>query len=292
MTAVLHFPASPAIFFCHGWFPWMEIPPKFSRILRYIGTSTACCDRMVEENGIAKEKVHLLLNFVDTDRFKITRPLPKRPKRALFYNHSTSALVQVQLACKELGINLDAIGYHHGNPANEPESVLNQYDLIFAVGRSAIEAMAVGAAVILCDAVGLGPLVTADRFKALRLSNFGSVSERLNKEAIIDRINRYNAEDAQEVTRLIRSEAKLDHAIEQIILHYNATIEDFSNYSKNADKHICEQRDASSYIRWLKSYLIEYEKFKNDYDMMMHEYKKLKKYRSQRWKSSIKKPIP
>ncbi|MEP6913552.1 MAG: hypothetical protein ABI923_12405, partial [bacterium] len=36
MMAMLHFPNTPAVYFCHGWLPWEEAPPRFPRILKYI----------------------------------------------------------------------------------------------------------------------------------------------------------------------------------------------------------------------------------------------------------------
>src|SRR5262249_42023998 len=35
MTALLRFPDVPAVYFCHGWLPWEELPLRFPRILRY-----------------------------------------------------------------------------------------------------------------------------------------------------------------------------------------------------------------------------------------------------------------
>ena len=42
-----------------------------------------------------------------------------------------------------------------------------------AGARAAIEAMAVGCAVVLCDGAGLGPMVSTGNFAELRPDNFG-----------------------------------------------------------------------------------------------------------------------
>ena len=44
---------------------------------------------------------------------------------------------------------------------------------MFAKGRTALEALAIGCATILADAVGAGPLVTPDNYDRLRRRNFG-----------------------------------------------------------------------------------------------------------------------
>ncbi|MEM9481815.1 MAG: hypothetical protein AAGA58_19365, partial [Verrucomicrobiota bacterium] len=51
-------------------------------------------------------------------------------------------------ACASRGIELDAIGWRFGNVTENIPEILPDYDLVFAVGRSALEAMACGCAVI------------------------------------------------------------------------------------------------------------------------------------------------
>ena len=77
-------------------------------------------------------------------------------------------------ACRRTGIELHAIGKDVGRPERFPGKVLPKYDLVFACGRSAIEALAVGAAVVLCDVDRLGPMITNENFCRMRRSNFAS----------------------------------------------------------------------------------------------------------------------
>jgi hypothetical protein len=83
-----------------------------------------------------------------------------------------------------------------------PEGLLPHYDLVFAKGRCALEALAVGAAVVLCDASGLGPLVTAAELDGLRARNFGvrCPRARSTRRACWPRC-RYDPTDAAEVAR-------------------------------------------------------------------------------------------
>src|SRR5580704_4585509 len=83
MTALLRFPTVPAVYFCHGWIPWQEAPPKFPRILRYVAVDYTCRDRLLLEHGIPDDRVSVLLNFVDLERFSPRPPLPARPTRGL-----------------------------------------------------------------------------------------------------------------------------------------------------------------------------------------------------------------
>src|SRR5204862_12908 len=87
MTAMLRFPGVPAIYVCHGWAPWQEAPPHSPRILRYLAVDHACRDRLVFEHGISEERVRVLFNFVDLERFGPRAPLPARPARALVFSN-------------------------------------------------------------------------------------------------------------------------------------------------------------------------------------------------------------
>ena len=49
-------------------------------------------------------------------------------------------------------------------PTSRPEELLPKYDLVFAKARCALEAMATGCAVVLCDFAGLGSMVNPERF--------------------------------------------------------------------------------------------------------------------------------
>ena len=91
------------------------------------------------------------------------------------YPCSEKILSIVRLACTWAGISLfDVIGAPHQNATDVPEKVLPQYDLVFAKGRTALEALAVGCSVIVWNGEGgCGPLVTAAEFDHLRRWNFG-----------------------------------------------------------------------------------------------------------------------
>ena len=151
MTALLRFPAVPAVYFCHDWL--MKNTPHFPRILRYVAVDHTCRDRLVFEHAIPEERIQLLFNFVDLARFKPRGPLPARPKCALMFSNyarEDGRLNAAREACARAGIELDVVGERVGNICARPEEALPQYDIVFAKGRAALEALAVGTAVVLC----------------------------------------------------------------------------------------------------------------------------------------------
>lgn len=231
MTALLRFPEVPALFVCHGARPWEEAPPLHPRVRRYIAVDLACRDRLVEA-GVAPEEVALLLNFVDLARFaprEAGEPLADRPRRALLFSNEASAatfLPVVQEACALAGLPLDVAGSGAGNPVARPELVLPRYDLVFARARAALEAMAVGSAVVLVGKAGTGPIVTTARFDVLRPLNFGlkTLERPHDARLLASEIARYDARDAEAVSRRVRAEAGLEGAVDALEHLYDETL--------------------------------------------------------------------
>ncbi|MDQ3747147.1 MAG: glycosyltransferase family 4 protein, partial [Acidobacteriota bacterium] len=108
MTALLHFSETPALFFCHGWLPWNETPPRHPRILRYLAVDDTCRDRLLFEAGVPEERTRVVLNAVDLTRFLPRGPLPPRPRRALVFSNSAERHAPVvREACARADIKLD-----------------------------------------------------------------------------------------------------------------------------------------------------------------------------------------
>ena len=229
LIALTSLPGVPAISFCHGWAPWQEAPLQFPRVLRYVAVDQPCWEKLVLENGIPSGKVELLFNFVDTACFQGRSALPTIPRRALAFGNYFSpgpTLEPLQKACGDLGIQLDVVGISCGYSHPAPEQLLTGYDLVFAKARSALEAMAVGAAVVLCGPQGLGPLVAPDNWKNLRGVNFGfrSLNLPLTAEQVTSQIRLYDAEAATEVRDRVRSEATLTDAVDRLCGLYEEVV--------------------------------------------------------------------
>ena len=262
MTALLHFPKVPAVYFCHGWKPWQEAPPKFSRIFKYVAIDEAVHDRLVFEHGILENRINIVLNFVDLRKFKPREPLPQHPKRALFFSNYASennVVPIVRKACSSAGIRLDVVGKSMNTPSLTPETLLGRYDLVFARGRSAIEAIAVGAAVILLDTRKTGPMVTCDNLDRLRLLNFGirTRQDAVNAESLRREIDRYDPKDAALVCHRIRQIACLEGAVDQIVNIYHEVLEEHKKaLPLNLEN---ELKEAASYLHSLSPRVKETE---------------------------------
>jgi hypothetical protein len=232
MTAIVHFGTVPAIYVCHGVAPWQEAPPLHPRIMRYAAVSELVRDTAVRRHGIPPERIGLLLSFVDLEKFQLRPSLSERPRRALlFSNQATPEFIypEVLAGCDLCGVALDTVGRGMGQATEQPEKVLGNYDLVFAAGRSALEAMACGAAVVVCGVTGIGPLVDTSLFDQLRRLNFGigCTISKLTAEAVAQQVGRYDASEATRVAGRVRREASLDRTAQDLLRLYEEATAEF-----------------------------------------------------------------
>ena len=226
VEALLKFRNARGVFVCHDRRAHMSAPPRLSRILRYVAVDYNCLERLIEEYGIPQYLTRVIYNSVDTSRFLPRPPLPSHPQRALVFSNYAGPgpyLDAVRQGCALLNLPVDVLGSLAGNSATAPELIIGGYDLVFAKARCALEAMAVGAAVVLGDTPGLGPLVTRAEVEALRRWNFGArvLRQPLDSAGIVRQVQRYDAADASAVSRYIREHAGLSTALEHYLQLYD-----------------------------------------------------------------------
>jgi hypothetical protein len=231
VAALLHFPAARGLFVCHDRTFFASAPPRMDRIRRYVAVDEYCLERLSDDYGIPSDRTHVIYNSVDTSRFLPRSPLPASPSRAAVFSNYASpgpALDALQVTCLRAGLSLDVIGSSVGNSCAAPEAVLGDYDLVFAKARCALEALAVGAAVVLCDVQGAGPMVRLADLPDLRRWNFGrrTLGEPVSPATLFTQVQRYDADDAQLVSRYIRRHATLAQSVAQYQQLYDAIMDE------------------------------------------------------------------
>src|SRR2546430_106812 len=117
--------------------------------------------------------------------------------------------------------------------ANHLPERLKHADIVFATARMAIEAMAVGCAVVIVDGRGLAGLVTPDVVAAWREENFGRaiLTRPVSVELLTQEIARYDAAGATRVAADVRRNHDLGRslsiyeAIYRVAIAKNPTID-------------------------------------------------------------------
>jgi len=273
MTALTHFPAVPAIYVCHGWLPWQEAPPSHPRIRRYVAVDDTVLDRLVIESGIDPARVRTLYNFVDTKRFAPRDTPPAKPRNALILNSRATEAnfgAFVREACKQFGIGeVDLVGYGNDRPVRNPELLFAKYDLVFARARTALEAMAVGCAVVVSDPIGMAGLVTSGNFAELRRRNFGvrALTRPVTVDALAAEIEAYDPAEVARVSERARSEAD----IEAVVTAYEELYMESSVVGPQSSED--ERQALVDYLRWLSLQtklpgFIDWTRLKERYDAL------------------------
>src|SRR5215831_4007645 len=106
-SALLRFPDTPAVYYCHGWLPWEEATLSHPNIVRYVAVDQLCRERLIVEGAVSPDKIEVILNFFDQRLFPQRPPLPPAPKRALVFSNefnSHSGLPVLMEACARSGI--------------------------------------------------------------------------------------------------------------------------------------------------------------------------------------------
>ena len=99
-----------------------------------------------------------------------------------------------------------------GELSDQLEKVLPRYDIVFATARMALEAAAVGCAVVVVDGRGFAGMLRSENLKAWRRLNFGVglLTAPVTAASLDAAIAAYDAADAAEVCERLRAEASAD----------------------------------------------------------------------------------
>jgi hypothetical protein len=231
LLAVRRWRSASAIHVCHDHRLPQDRTPLHPRIRRHFGVSRLAVARLIAE-GVPRSSAALLPNFVDTRKLVPRAPLPDRPRRALAFSNSAHrhSIAKLRASCQEAAIELDVVGPGLELSVADPDALLAEYDVVFAKGRAALGAMAVGNAVIACDYDRIGSMITTANFEELRQANFGfgAMREALDREGVLGEIARYDALDAARVRDRVRERADLATAVDELLEIYAAVLQDAS----------------------------------------------------------------
>jgi sugar phosphate isomerase/epimerase len=229
MTALACLPGVPAVYHCHGAV-WRETPPVHPRIRRYFAMSRTLKERMMVEGNLRDEQIDVVLNGVDLTRFRTPRSIPARPSRVLFYNGhhqpNSPTLAAAREAARRLGLDFQTLGWHFGKMTTRPEEELPKHDIVLASGRSAIDAMACGCAVMVLGRNTCAGLVTPENFDRWREVNFSAAANLLppEPEELMRAMEAFDAVAVAEVTRRLRTCADSRLMVEHIVGTYEQVI--------------------------------------------------------------------
>ena len=199
---------------CHGIYPDLEQPSIFAD--SYVSI-TEEVKKHLEKNGF---KSTTILNGINFRRYNIKNPISKKIKTILSLTQSETANLKIKEVCRTL--NLEYLELNKNNKSSwHVENFINKADLVFAIGRSAYEAMACGRPVIIYDerhyfeAAGDGYL-TLENFDNFVLNNCSGRTLKLkfSYKDLINEIKKYKESDSillrQKADKVLNIQNKVD----------------------------------------------------------------------------------
>lgn len=219
MTALLTFPETPAVYHIHGGTPWVERPPVHPRILHYIAMCQDLADSTRLHLGLEEDQITAVPNWVDTNRFRGDRAPSAKPERALLFGGGLGepgVVAKLRPAFEHHHIRLETTADWTETDRRTPELALPRYDIVLASGRSALEAMASGCAVVIANHQSCIGWARADIFQALQRQNFSPkrADPGFNASILQSCLAAYDAEAARGATEMTRAQCPLGQAID------------------------------------------------------------------------------
>lgn len=228
MAALAAHPGVPALFVCHDATAPFDAAPMHPRVRRVFAVDERCRARLVAD-GASPHDVSLLPNAVDLHRVPPrSTQLPARPQRAIVSTRSNHHLPVLREVCGQFGITLDELGHGPGRITETIEESFAGTDLVFATARTALEAAASGAGVIVCDERGCAGFLTRERAAAWLPWNFGAgiLSKPTSAASIAEAIAEWSPSEAADASALVRAERSLESTLDQLDLIYRDILGD------------------------------------------------------------------
>lgn len=224
------FPQVPIVYACLGPFHPLEQPGLDRGLFtRFLAISQDVKANMVCYQQILAEKISVIPNFVDLSRFTAVRPLSKKPRRVLLLTNYFKTEGIVEKACKIAGdLELKAIGIPNGAVWNV-EDYLDWADVVVTSARGALQALAMGRAVVVYRPTGSDGLLTPANFEASFYHNFSgrAFARHFDAATMAGEITSYKPAEVQELQERIRSEFSLPRAADSLLQLYQQTIDEY-----------------------------------------------------------------
>ncbi|MFA7290300.1 MAG: methyltransferase domain-containing protein [Melioribacteraceae bacterium] len=211
------FPHVPVVFLSQGILPFLEHPPFFDlNVARYIAISEEIKEELIN-SGILEKSIDIVGNLIDIKKFRNINEIKEIPKKALVISgriDSDKELI-IREACSKLNIEVEFIGGRFG-VVNQDSliSKIDSADIIFSLGRGAIEGMIAGKCVIIFDYLGGDGTVNSDTFSEIKKNNFSGrrYKKDFNVQSLITEINKYDKTEIEKV----RAQAIAEYSSESV----------------------------------------------------------------------------
>lgn len=237
--AAAYFPHVPLVHGSLGPVHPYERPTGGKAIItRYVAVSQLVCRILVEHESVSAKRIDVVPNFVDLDRFTATNRIHDKPRRVLLLSNYYREEEIVRKACELAGgLELSWIG-ENSTPVWEVEKYIEQADIVITLGRGALQAIAMGRAVIVSGPISADGLVTPDNFENMVACNFnGRISmlhvdsecKPFNAAELAEEIKKYDRVSAEALVYKVREEFNVSRAAGKLLTIYDQAANQFKD---------------------------------------------------------------
>lgn len=224
------FPSLPMVFVSHGVVPFLEQPPAADLgISAFVAVSEEVAANLAA-SGVPRERIRIVRNFVDVERFRPAGPIGPRPRRLLVLSYRMEKDIEARLrrAASSAGIRVSRIGRGR-RLARDVRPHLHRADVCVTGGRGALEAMACGRAVIVHDYRHGDGMITPENVMELAGCNFSGRARRetFDEERWLRELALYRPEMGEENRRVVVERFSARRAAEDLAALYREAIGSF-----------------------------------------------------------------
>lgn len=222
------FPDVPVVFTLHGIIGGPETPPenlKQKENVIYVAVSEEVQALL---KHVHKKESEIIRQGIDLKRYKLKKPLNKRIKKAListsYLDHDHPFIHTFRKACNIMAIEPVAIGRAF-NWTWETEDAYNDTDIVFAIGRGVLEAMACGRPAVTYGHWGHSGILTKEEMEDAKKYNFSGRhvrDEYFGWKEIMKTLSQY---DPKKDYRALVKDYSLDKKVEQYEVLYNKLVD-------------------------------------------------------------------
>lgn len=232
-----YFPNLPIIYLSQGVLPFLEQPPIIDiGISKYLAISEEIRNNLISHN-IDPSKIEIIGNIVDETLFFPQKKLNKKPQKALILSSriTTKKAEVIKQACSKLGIEYQFKGGQNKKVTQkELSNLLNNFDIVFSLGRGAIESILSGRIPIIFDYLGGDGIVTPESFREIKKCNFSGrrFGKNYSTQDLIDEISKYDQSYSNILRELAIKEYSTKSVIPKLVNIYYSVVENSSPINK------------------------------------------------------------
>ncbi len=231
LAARAWFRGAPLVYHSHGTVPLPEQAPSIDlNVQRFVAVSDLV-RRRLESRGVPGELIRVIENPVDVRRFAPRRQIGSRPRRALVLSAiiDPRTLEVIEEACGRIGIGLEVVGLD-GTRTWSVDERIEAADVVFSLGRGAIEAMAAGRAVFVYDVHGADGWVTPETVDEIASCTFSGkrYARQLTADELVGELERYDPAMGPANRRIAEERYDAGLHVERILQVYREAVAAFT----------------------------------------------------------------